>query len=338
MEIKEKIIDISWKTIFKALLTLLVCYFLYLIKNIIAWIIFSAIIAVLFEPLISFLEKKKIPRVIATVLLYTTFFTLLGFFFYWMLPIFISEIQQLTKLSPQHFERGVKPLQDIGIKLFENVGTLSGSLQQWLTEISSNIVRAVISIFGSIFSTITIFTLSVFFSIEKDNIKNLVGLFLSDKNEEYFFDLWKRCQRRTTAWFGAKVLSGLFVGIASYVVLSFFEVRYNFALSVFAGFLDFIPYVGPFIAGLIFGFLTLLDSWTKAVLIIILFTLIQQIEANIVMPLFSKKIIGLPATLTLIALLIGGKLWGVAGAVLSLPLVGIIYELTKDLVKDKKYV
>jgi len=334
MESKQSI-DISWKSILKILLVFFGCYIIYLIKDILIWIVFSFIISIVFEPVIGLLIKKKITRPIAALIVYTSFFILFGFFAYWMMPIFVTEIQQFTRLFPQYFEKLSPPLQGIGIEAFESMETFTLSVQDWLIDASSNIFSAIVSVFGGILSTITIFVLATFFSIEKDEVKEMVKLTIPKKREKYFFNLWERCRSKTIAWFGSRVLSGLFIALSSYIAFSIFKVKYSLALALFAGVTDFVPIIGPIFAGIIIAFFVLLDSWSKALFVIIVFILIQQIEGNIIGPISNKKLTGLPAILTLIALLIGGRLWGILGAILAVPLTGVVYEFSKDLLKRK---
>ena len=79
-----------------------------------------------------------------------------------------------------------------------------------------------------------------------------------------------------------------------------------------------------------------LDSWTKAVFILIAFTLLQQIEGNIISPILTKKFVGIPAVLVLVALLIGSQLWGILGAILAIPLAGVIFEFLRDFLRKRK--
>ncbi len=337
METKETIISISWQSIFKVLFSLFICYILYLTKEVFLLIFFSLIISILFEPLISFFQKKKIPRFLAITLTYIAFFVLLGLFIYWMLPIFVSESREFTKSFPQYFEKISTPLKNLGINSFENIEVFSSSIQNWLTNFSSNIFDIIVSFFGNIISIMAVFFLSFFFSIEKDELKKMIGLLIPKEKRGNFFDLWQRCQSRTIAWFGTRFLGGLFVGIATYFVLVFLNIKHDFAIAVLAGITNFVPFLGGIVTGIVLALVSLLDSWTKALVAVLIFTLIQQIEANVIMPISSKKFMGLPATLTLITLLIGGQLFGVLGAVLAVPFVGILYEFLKDL-KNKKYV
>lgn len=337
MELKKHTIDISWKTILKVLFSLFICYILFLTKDIFVLVLFSFILSILFEPLIGFFEKKNVSRAVSIFLTYLLFFVLLGFFFYWILPIFITEVQQFIRSFPYYFEEIATPLKGIGIKAFESFDTFNLSLQEWLTGISSNFINFIVSFFGNIFSIVTVFFLSIFFSIEKEELKRLIGLLIPEKKRGNFFDLWQRCQLRTIAWFGTRILGGFFVGLASYFSLLFLDMKHDLALAVLAALANFIPFVGSIFVGFILALLALLDSWTKSLLVVLIFTLIQQIENNIIMPISSKKFIGLPASITLITLLIGGQLLGIVGAILAIPLVGIIYEFLRDL-KNNKYV
>ena len=71
-----------------------------------------------------------------------------------------------------------------------------------------------------------------------------------------------------------------------------------------------------------------LESWVKALIMLVIFLLIQQIEGTILTPILTKRLVGLPPVLVIIALMIGGKLWGVLGAVLAIPLFGLLYEFS----------
>lgn len=332
----ERVLDISWGTILKIAIVFLGFYILFLIKDILIWIIFALIISILFNPAITFLQKRRIPRVVATIFVYVFIFTFLSFILYWTIPVFILEIQQFTQLFPQYFEKLSPPLRGLGLEAFDSFESFTLAIQDWLVRISSSIFGAIISIFGGIFSTVTIFAIAIFFSMEEKSVNHTIDLISPKGAENYFLDLWEKGQAKTTAWFGARILSGIFVGFLSYIALTLFDVNYAFVLSVFAGFSDIIPVLGPIFAGVVITILAALDSWSKAILVLIAFILIQQIEGNIITPILTKRLVGLPPVLVLIALLVGGRLWGGLGAILAIPLAGIMYEFLKDFLQRRK--
>ena len=290
----------------------------------------------MFNPVINFLERRRIPRIIAAIFVYVAVFAIISLIFYWTIPIFIIEVQQFTQLFPQYFEKLAPPLRGLNIEAFESFETFTQVLQEWLVKASSSIFGAIVSIFGGIFSTATIFAIAIFFSIEEKEVDKAMKLLVPKKNETYFLLLWERCQIKTAAWFGARALSSLFVGLITYVTLKIFSTEYAAVLALFAGVIDIIPVLGPIFSGLIIIVITALSSPAKAFLILIALILIQQIEGNVITPILTKKMVGLPAILVLTALLIGGKLWGILGAILTIPLVGVIYEFLRDYLQKRK--
>jgi len=336
MDEENKVLDVSWGTIFKISLSIFVFYFLYLIRDILVWFIFALIISLLLNPVIDFLQRKKIPRSLATILIYFAIFGIFGFLIYLIAPFFVSEIQQFTQFFPQYFEKIAPPLKSLGLEAFESFETFTKAIQDWLIKVSSNIFSAVFSIFGGIFSTISIFTLAIFLSLEEKGMEKAFVLIFPKKYESYVLDLWERCQNKVSGWFGVKILSSVFVGFFSLLTCYIFNIKYAVSFGFLAGILDIIPIIGPIIAGAIIVIFSSLDSWLKAVFILIAFILIQQIEGNILVPILSKKFIGLPSVLVLISLMIGGKLWGILGAILAIPLTGVIYEFLRDFLKKER--
>ena len=332
----EKILDISWRTIFKIFVAVLCFYLIYLVRDILIWFIFATIISILFNPAIDFFQKKKIPRVLIVILLYTIIFGIFGYALYKITPLFIKEIKQFVLLFPQYFEKIAPPLRQLGITTFENIENFIKLLEDNLIGMSKNVFNAIFAIFGGIFATFTILALSIFLSLEKKGVEKAIMDFLPRRYDIYVLNLWEKYQQRVVGWFGLRILSCIFVGITTFLVLKGFNLNYAFSLALFAGIIDFIPILGPIIAGVIIALIALLDSWFKAVLVIVFFILIQQIEGNIITPILGRRFVHLPPVLILLALLIGGKLLGVLGAVLAIPLVGILFEVFKDFLKQRK--
>ena len=332
----EKVLDISWGTILKIGIALFCFYIIFLVRDILIWVIFALIISVLFNPGINFLTRLRIPRVLSVTFVYLAVFGLLGLLIYSVLPMFVSEIQQFSQLFPQYFEKISPPLRELGIEAFESMESFTQALGVVFQKASTNILSALAIIFGGIGSTIFVLAIALFLSLEEKGVERVLGILSPKQYEAYIISLWERSQTKVAGWFGARLLTCLFVGIAVFISLKLFNVKYAFILALLAGVLDFIPVLGPIIAGLIAFIFVVLESWWKALLILVVFVLIQQIEGNILTPALTKKFVGLPPVLVLISLAIGGKLLGILGAILAIPLAGVIYEFLKDFLQKKK--
>lgn len=333
---QERILDISWRTIFKISLAVLILYILYLIRDVIIWIIFAFIISILFNPAINFLRKLRIPRVLATIFVYVGFFGLLSLIIYFIAPIFITEVQQFSQIFPQYLDRISPFLKTMDFQVFGDIKSSIGIFEQTLKKIAANVFNILFVTFGGVLSALFILAVAFFLSLEEKKIEKNFALLFPQKYENFALLLWRRCQRNVNGWFLARILSCFFVGITFYFALWLFKTKYPFSLGLTAGVFNFIPFIGPALTGFLTFLIISLDSITKATFVLIAFILIQLIENNILTPVLSKKFIGLSPTLVLISLVIGGKLWGILGAILMVPIAGILFEFLKDFLKKRK--
>ena len=331
----NKILDISWETILKIAVAGLVFYLIYLTRNILIWVIFALIISVLFNPAIDFL-KRFIPRTVAVVFIYVAVFGILGLSVYLIAPIFVSEMRQFSQLIPEYFDKISPPLRGLGIGAFENFETFNGALEKSLADASSSIFSALGVIFGGIFSTVTILAISLFLSLEENGIDKAIKLLSPKRYEALVFSLWEKSQRKVAGWFGARILGSIFVGATTYLACYFLNIEYAVSFGIFAGVLNFVPIAGPVVSGAIMALIVGASAWLKAGFFLVAFVLIQQIEGNVLSPVLTRKFIGLPPALVLIALIAGAKLWGMMGAFLAIPIAGIFFEFIRDFLQRRK--
>ncbi len=336
MNQKTQLLDISWGTILKIAFALFCFYLIYLIRNILVWSVFALIISVLFEPAISFLRRRGLPRFLAALFVYSMIFGFLALSIYWLFPVLFTEIKQFSQLFPQYFERISPPLQGLGIEALESMESFIQAIGDFLEKASTNILSALSVIFGGIGSTLFIGSVAFFISLEEGGIERLLAIFTPQQYENYTLDLWERCQTKTAQWFGTRILTGIFVAILVFISLKIFNVQYAFMLSFLAGVLEIVPILGPVLSAIVAFILVGLDSWLKAFFVLGAFILIQQIEGNIITPILTKKFIGLPPALVLISLAVGGKLLGLLGAILAIPITSILFEFWRDFLIAKK--
>ncbi|MBU0546794.1 MAG: AI-2E family transporter [Patescibacteria group bacterium] len=336
MNQKIQLLDISWETIFKIAFAAFCFYIIYLIKDILVGFGFALIISILFEPAINFLNRKGLPRSLSVVSVYIFIFGILALTIYCLFPILFTEIKQFSQLFPQYFERIAPPLKGLGIEAFESMESFIDALGDFLQNASTDILSALSAIFGGIGSTMFIGFIALFLSLEERGTEKMLMVFIPKQHEQYALNLWNRCQAKTAGWFGSRVLTGIFIGILTFIALKVFNIKYAFTLAFIAGILEIIPIVGPLLTGFVAFMLVGLDSWLKALFVLGAFSLIQQIEGNLITPILTKKFVGLPPALVLISLAAGAKLLGILGAILAIPITGILFEFCTDFLKAKK--
>ena len=327
---EQSILDISWATIFKISIAVITLYFVYLLKDIIIWIIFALIIAILFNFPIDYLEKKKIPRIVSASLLYFGIFALISWFFYETAPIFLAEIENFIHNFPLQLSKISPLLEKMGLGAINANANLINFTKESLKGAQGGILNAFSAIFGGFYSAIFIVFLAFFISLEKNVGERIVEFFSPAQYKFYFGELWKKAKKKIGGWFISKLIGALFVGTATFAALAILNVKYSFIFSLLAGVLDLIPFIGPLIVGLVATAVIWLSSPTQAIFALTAFIIIQLLENDLVLPIIYRRAVDLSPVLVLIALAIGGELWGVLGAILAIPLTGIIFEILKD--------
>ncbi len=333
---KERFLDISWGSIVKIFVAVLGLYMFFLVKDILLWLIFGMVISILFNPIIEFFVALRVPRVVAAVGIYLASFGLLALMIYAMAPFFTIELQRFSERFPEYFNSISPPLKDLGLVAFSDVQGLVDVLNKNAEAIASGVLNGLFAVLGGIVSTIFVLSMALFVSLEERTIERGISFLFPKRYEALAFNIWRKSQKRVSGWFLSRIISSLFVGLLTYFTLLIFDVRYPVSLSVIAGVTNFVPIVGPLIAGLLIAVVVGLDSPLRALFMVGAFTLIQQIENNVLTPLLSRRFVGLHPVLVLISLAIGGRLWGMMGAFLAVPLVGILFEFLHDFTERKK--
>jgi predicted PurR-regulated permease PerM len=328
-------IEISNETLLKIALFILLCYFLFIVCEILLWVLFAFVLAVLFEKPISLLAIK-IPRPVAALIVYFSFFILLiGSIYFISLPLF-KEVNHFIKLIPNYFEKISPSLKTLGIISFESFQELTQKLQSFLVSASKNFVSAVSAVFGSLMSAFSIFSLAFFLSIEEKSMEKIIALVFG-KKKETVLKIWEEIKEKISFWFGLKIIGSLFCTFLCFISLLVLKINYPISLSFLFGIANFIPILGPLFAGSLIVIIAILDSFYKGILILILLFLIQIIEGNVLVPILARKYVELPPFLILLSLLIGGKLMGIWGAILAMPLSGFFFRFFQRFFEEEKF-
>jgi predicted PurR-regulated permease PerM len=330
-ENNQKILDISWNTIIRFIIAAIIIYFLFLVKDLVVYFIFAVIISILFNPAINFLERKKLPRVVSAMIVYFGIFCLLGLLIYFSAPMLFSELRDFAMKFPEYFETASPYLKGFKLGMLANFQSFTQALESMLSKSSSSFFTALGSIFGGIITTIAIFSISFFLSLEEKGIEKFLAILIPQRYRQKALDVWSLSQRKVSLWFGTRVLGMIFVGLITTITCYCLGIKYAFFFGLLAGLSDLIPTIGPLISGAVIAMFVLVVSVPKAIIFLIIFILIQQIENHVLVPILSKKFLKLSPALVLMAVLIGSRVWGILGSILAIPFMAMLFEVIKGI-------
>jgi len=187
-------------------------------------------------------------------------------------------------------------------------------------------------VFTGLFKTMIVLALSFYMIVKKDGAWGFVNTLVPKKYEAYAIDLIKRIQHQVGRWMLGQFILIAIIFVLEYAVLLLLQVPLAFTLAIFGGLLEVIPYIGPTVSVIPAFLIGLTISPLVAVGVLVAYILIQQIENHIIIPLLMKKAVGLNPVVIILVLLIGGKLAGIAGLILAVPLTAAISVVWGDLV------
>jgi predicted PurR-regulated permease PerM len=335
---QEQVLDISWETISKIFVSIFIFYVIYLAREIAIWFLFALAISIILDPAINFFTKIHIPRIISVLIVYLSIFGILGLLIYITAPLFISEMRQFVQYLPGYFEQISPVLRQFGVDTAQNFNDFTGTLTNSLQQSSQGIIKALMTFFGGVAASISILTMAFFFSLEEKSAEKGLLLLCPAKYEEQIQNIFERVQKKVAGWFAARLLACIFVGIASFIVFYIFGVKYAFILALLSGFLNFIPYIGPWITTVLLVIMIAISSgsWMTVLYVLIAVVVVQEIENKLLTPLLMKKMTDIPPVLVLISLLVGAKLFGFLGMIFAVPVFGIIYEAMKEFLGKRR--
>jgi predicted PurR-regulated permease PerM len=120
------------------------------------------------------------------------------------------------------------------------------------------------------------------------------------------------------------------MGFTVWAGLTLLGVKYSFLIAILAAVFELVPFLGPILSGAVAIVAALLTSTTLAVYTLIFFLVAQQFESNILVPILSRRSVGLHPVIVIVALLIGAEIGGVLGIIIAVPLAAIFQEVVQD--------
>lgn len=301
--------------------------------------VISGIIAYAFSPVIRKIMKiTRLPRVWSVLILFLSGVFLMVFLFYALLPNVADELRKLGDQLPEftmvlyngfedwyrHTLASIDYLPDHPQEVMEffnlDVATITNFLFNSLGSVASHLG----AFLSSLVYLVTIPVLTFYFMKDEETIGHFVKSSVPKVAQQWIFSMSRQVDQVLSGFIRGQLLVALFVGVTSGIALVLLGVEFAILIGILAGITNIIPYLGPIIGGVPAAIIAFLDSPTKAFWVIIAFVVIQQTESSVVSPRIVGQRVGLHPTMIILALLIGGSLWGFVGLLIAVPLAAIV--------------
>jgi len=204
-----------------------------------------------------------------------------------------------------------------------------------LENVPSGIAKIAISVVSNVVSGFIILFLTFYLLLEKKNFSKYGYDIFGESGKEKMVAIIEQLEARLGSWVNAEFFLMTIIGILSYIGYTILGLRYAVPLAIFAGLLEAVPSIGPTVATALAALVGFTVSPLTGVLAIIVGTVIQLLENNIIVPRIMKKTVGFNPLVTILLIASGAKLGGVVGAILALPLFLTLQTIFKVLIEKK---
>lgn len=326
-EIKDNTlkIEISQRTIITIVLVFLTLKFLALTFDIIVTIFVGLLIMAILNPIVSKLSYYKIPRPLSVIVSYLVIIAILSISFAALIPPLVTQTTTFVNHLPTY-------ISDLGLPYSEQF--IEQIISQ-LATIPAKAAQLTLSLFSNMLELITILVFAFYLLMMREHLDEHLAPFFNQTKKEKIDKIIDILENRLGGWARGQLLLMIVVGASTYLGLAILGLPFALPLAIFAGFLELIPYIGPFIAAIpaiLIGFsISPFLGFAAASLAF----LIQQLENYVFVPKIMQRSAGVNPIITLIALAIGYNLAGMTGLLISVPCAITLEVLLKELYWSK---
>ena len=286
-------------------------------------------------------------RGLAVVLSYILLFSLVGLLLSLVVPQLAQSISSFVN-SLSTYEEDIQNTltwvqQTFGIDTFtleSYVREVTGTLQNWFKSVSGQAAQAAADaaagVAGAAMDGFVTLAVSIYLLTGKDLLlraaRTCLRAALPPQQAGSLFSVCTMANRTFSGYIGGQLVDALLVGVETFTLMSLFRLDYAPLIAVLVGVTNIIPVLGPFIGAVPGAIILLLESPLQAVEFVLIILVVQQIDGNFIAPHIIGGATGLPGLGVLLAIIVGGSLFGIPGMVIGVPTLAVIVTLLKQAV------
>jgi predicted PurR-regulated permease PerM len=314
----------------------------YIVRDALLIVYVSVLFSLGFSPIVRIIERqrflpitKRLPRWLAILILYVAILGTLGFVLFLIFPPIVRQGQALWENLPDMFDRSQQFLIDKGflkehITIREAVARAPGPGGDAV----GKVLVAIGNVAGGIFGVVTILILTFYMLVDSDSLRTQALLLFPRRHRARVDAASREAMVKVSAWLGGQLLLAGVIGATSAIGLWALGIPFFYVLALVSAVGEMIPVVGPILSAIPAIAVASTVSTKAVVFVIIFFFLQQQLENHILVPKIMSHQVGVSAVTVIVALLIGGSLLGIVGAILAVPTAAILQVVAAELISE----
>lgn len=305
---------------------ILFVYVLFLLRNIMIPISFALMIAILLNPLVNFLNSKKINRVIAISIALLLTILFVGGVLYFISSQVVKFSNNMATLE-QKFSLLFHNLQ---LWLQNNYSLSLKKQQEYLSELGDNLKPLIGQTLGTVLVTLSVlFLLPVYIFLllyYKVRILNFLYEIFAERNSEGVRNVLSETKNAIQSYMVGLLMEALIIGTLNSTALLILGVQYAILLGVIGALLNILPYIGGILAVILPVLIATVtkEGYSTQIGIIIAYLIIQFLDNHLIVPQIVSSQVKINALVSIVIVLLGGAVWGISGMFLSVPFIAVL--------------
>lgn len=304
--------------------------FLWDLRSILIALFIAYILMAALSPAVDFFVSRKMKRGLAVSLIFIALVSGILTLVLPLVPFVIGQTTALIDNFPFYLERTGSFL-GLAPESF-NLGFLIRSEADLL---GKNVLTLTTKAFSGIFSLFTTLIVGFYLLIDRDKLRDSFSGIFGNENKSKVFNTIQEVDFKLGSWVRGQLVLSLCVGMASWIGLTLLSVPFALPLAIIAGIFETLPIIGPIISAVPAVIIAFTISPQLALGVVLLYTGIQLLENNILVPQIMKHAVGLNPVIIILAVTAGSSLLGIVGALLSIPVILVFSVVLKQYRQEK---
>lgn len=323
MNHNPRIIAVSTGTILRVFAIALALAVAWLIRDIILYVFIAFLLAGMLYPLTAWAERHKIPKALAVISIYILLFGIIALLFTLILPPLIEETKTIATAygtSTVWLTNIINIIKDAADR-FGLTANLINSLLGVQAQLQNGqgLLGTLMDAFSAVAGMLLVLVLSFYIILEEEAVKKFFKDIVPKSYQEVMVNIIFQITYKLGEWMRGQLLLSLIMGVLYLAAFLAIGVPYPVLLALLGGVLEFVPYLGPILAGIPVVLLALTISPLHALIAVVAMLVFNQLENNLIVPKVMQEAIGMNPIVSILAFVIGAQLFGVLGALFAIP-------------------
>ena len=309
-----------------AVLALLLLIYL---RQIVVALFLGLTLSVSMTPVVERLRRYHVPAAIAVLLVYSTVVGAIVAFFWFAVPDLVRELQGLTDQLEELQARYDETADDFSLPPFEEV---LASARGELAGLADQLATGAFLVVGAIAYVVTILVVGLFATLTKDQTRDLVLSLAPERHRARTAEVLDLLAHRLRVYVFAELVGMFTIGLIVYIGLLILDIRFPLVLASFAFLFEILPIVGPWLAFAPALAVALTEGVFEAIAVTLFYLGVQAFESYVLVPFVHGRESHVPGLVLIVAILVGGALMGIVGALVAIPAALVIHTLLVEVI------